>query len=300
MRVSVNGKIGPPEQASISVLDHGFLFGDSVYEVIRTHGRRPFRLLEHFERLSRSAEGIRLPLPSRERLLEDLYRTAEQVQADELYLRLIVTRGVGPSPLPDLADFGPPGIVVLAAPLPPVSPVTLERGYALALVDIRRNPPEALNPAYKTGNYLNNLLAMLEAKDEQADEAILLNTRGELTEGTRSNVFLVQQGTVSTPPLEAGLLAGVTRHEVLELCKQSGVPAREGRLTPEDLRTTDEVFITSTTKGLIPANRLGSWKGTPGPITRRLRQAWDVRVKEFLASREGTYDRRIPQADLPA
>lgn len=295
MRVSVNRKISRPEDACISVLDHGFLFGDSVYEVIRTHGRRPFRLLEHLDRLMGSAEGIRMLLPPRQLLVDELYRTAEQVEGEELYLRLIVTRGVGQMALPELTDFGQPGIVVLAARLPVVSPKIQERGCQLALVDTRRNPPQALNPAFKTGNYLNNLLAMLEAKDEDADEAILLNTQGELTEATRSNVFLVRGGTVLTPPLDAGLLAGVTRREVLEICKSEGISFREERLTPVDLETTDEVFITSTTKAIVPACRLGYWKGTaPGPVTEQLRRAWSRRVEAFLQSAPGLFDRAIP------
>jgi branched-chain amino acid aminotransferase len=304
MKINVDGRIESPERATISVLDHGFLFGDSVYEVVRTYGRRPFRLEEHLDRMERSAAGIALELPTRLHLAEELFRTGAEVPARELYLRLIVTRGVGKGLGLDLVDFGQPSVVIIAAPLVELEPSAYERGLTLALVRTRRNLREALDPALKTGNYLNNLLAMLEARRAGAHEGILLNAGGELTEGTRSNLFVVRGKAVLTPSLRSGLLAGVTRSEVIKLCLRAGLALAEASLAPRHLEDADEAFITSTTKGVVPVTRVGSraiGAGTPGPITRQLLESFEALVAKFVLAPETRLDRTIPElADGPS
>jgi branched-chain amino acid aminotransferase len=296
MRVYVNGQITAPEDARISALDHGFLFGDSVFEVLRTYGRRPFRVAEHLTRLERSAAGLGLELPARERLLEAIFRTCSEVSGPELYIRLIVTRGVGRGPGVDPLDFGDPGIVVIGDVLMEIDPALYERGCEVALVGARRSARAGLDPALKTGNSLNSLLALMQARAAGALEGILLNADGELTEAARSNLFLVRESIVSTPPLHAGLLGGITRDEVLRLCHEEQIPAVEQTLYPADLQKADEAFLTSTTKGLMPVTRVGGHpvgQGAPGPVTRRLRAAFQRVIEEFIRSPDTPLDRKL-------
>ena len=280
-----------PEEAAIPVLDRGFLYGDSVYEVVRTYGGRPFELERHLARLDRSAERIGLALPPREQMLRELSRTLEAAGNAESYARIIVTRGEGQFGLGAHLAEGRHRLVFLVRPLTAPPEEQYERGLCMAIARTRRNPPQALDPALKTGNYLNNILALREAHDAGADDAILLDLNGRVTEGTTSNVFFVQHGMLVTPPLALGMLEGVTRAVFIEVARREGLMLREEPHGPEALAAADEVFMTSTLREAMPVTSLvfldssGERKrlvaeGKPGPLSRRLRAAFRRYVEE--------------------
>ena len=288
--LNVEGRLVPPEQAFVPVLDRGFLYGDSVYEVVRTYGGRVFELGRHLDRMDRSAARIGLSLPQRTHLESELFRTLEAAGNAESYARLIVTRGEGRFGLaPHLAE-GLHRLIVLVRPLEPPAPEQYDRGLQMAVARIRRNPPQALDPALKTGNYLNSALALREAHAAGADDALLLDLRGQVTEASTSNVFFVQGGVVVTPPLVLGMLEGVTRGLVIEVARGDGLLVREEPHGPEALAAADEVFVTSTIREVMavtslllldgekPDRRVVSG-GKPGPITRRLHASFRRHVE---------------------
>lgn len=282
-RINVNGRIGAPDAAAVSPLDRGFLYGDSVYETIRTYAGRPFLLKPHLARLRQSAErlGIRYEAapvdPERE-----IARTLDEAGNEESAIRIVVSRGVGPIGY-DPEPLGPPTVVVYVRPCPALPDSFRREGVDIAIVRVTRNPATALDPAIKSSNLLNNLLAWQEARRLGAYEPILLNTEGKLAEGASSNLFLAREGRLRTPPLEAGILEGITRDFVLALARRDGLPASEEPLGPEDLRGADEAFLTSTLKGILPIRRCDGWPigvGRPGPMTRRLAELFDAAVRE--------------------
>ncbi|MGC4120378.1 MAG: aminotransferase class IV [Myxococcales bacterium] len=278
--VNLDGNLVAPEQAVVSVFDRGFLYGDSVYEVVRTYRGVLFELGAHLERLAESARRIALELPwTVERLASEAKRTVDASGNAESYLRVVVTRGEGELGLdPALARGG--RVVLIAQPLTTPPPEAYEKGVALALVGAEatgRNLREAIDPAAKTGNHLNAVLAMKAARERGAYEALLLDARGRVTEASSANVFAVRNGELLTPPLAAGILEGVTRRVVLALARATGVPAREAELWPDDLYGAEEVFITSTTRELVPVTRIAReadtkpiGDGKPGPVTLKL------------------------------
>jgi branched-chain amino acid aminotransferase len=286
--VFVNGTITDADRASVAVFDHGFLFGEGIYETLRTYAREPFLFERHLRRLRHSASLLALDVPwSDADLLADVRKTMAAQPGltgpsgvDEAYIRILVTRGVGdlsynPAACPQ------PSLVIIVKPFPGQPERTFSQGIKIALVSVRRNHPQALNPEIKSNNLINNALAMQEAIRRGAEEALMLNQAGELAECAQSNVFLVRGGAVRTPPLTAGLLPGVTREYVLELAASLGLDAREARLTPDDLQAADEVFITGTTREVTPVvavddHRVGA--GTPGPITTALLTEFRARV----------------------
>lgn len=274
---SVNGHVFPAENARVSVLDNGFTFGDSAYETIRTYGGRPFEWARHLRRLRASATrlGFEIPLTDVE-LLQHLDAVLARAENPESYIRLIVSRGVGDISYHFERVKGPTVVMVVKPHLSfPESHYT--EGVDVALVDIRRNHPRALDPAIKSSNLLNNVLAVREAQSRGAEEALLLNQEGRLAEGASTNVFLVREGTLRTPPLSTGILAGITREVVLELASTLGLPAREEALTADDLRRADEAFLTSSTREVVPIRRVDGQpvgNGRPGPVTRRLLEAF--------------------------
>lgn len=288
--VNLDGSLVAPEQAVVSVFDRGFLYGDSVYEVVRTYRGRLFELPAHLERLSESARRIALELPwPVEKLAAECRRTVDASGNPESYLRVVVTRGEGELGLdPALARGG--RVVLIAQPLATPPPEAYEQGVTLALVGAEatgRNLREAIDPAAKTGNHLNAVLAMKAARERGAYEALLLDGRGRVTEAASANVFAVRKGSLVTPPLAAGILEGVTRRVVLALAKKLGVPVHETELWPNDLYRANEVFITSTTRELVPVTRIARegdsvtvGTGRPGPVTRRLLEAFRARALE--------------------
>ncbi len=280
--VYVNGTIRPADQAVVPVFDHGFLYGEGVYETLRTYGREPFLFERHMMRLRQSAALLALAVPFSDAELDARVREtmAAQPEGDELYIRVLLTRGVGELSY-DPAVCPTPTLVIIVKPLVPPAERTFTDGIRLALVGLRRNHPDALNPMIKSNNLLNNALAMQEAYRQGADEALMLNQAGEVAECSQSNIFAVRGGAVLTPPLSAGLLPGVTREFVLDLARSLGLAAREARLLPEDVLSADEVFITGTTREVTPVRAIDDrpiGAGHPGPITRRLVSTFRGRV----------------------
>jgi len=276
--VNVDGRLVGERDAVVSVFDHGFLFGEGVYEVMRTYRQRPFLYEPHMRRLRASADRIALPLPTsdaeiRERIGATI--AAAQLPA-EAYIRLLVTRGVGEIGY-DPANCPAPTVVIIVKPHVELPREAYTEGVKIALVSVLRNHPESVNPLIKSNNLLNNALAMQEALKRGAAEALMKNHRGELAECAMSNIFLVSGGAVRTPPTTAGLLAGVTRAFVLELAAKTGIRAFEETLREEDAATADEIFFTSTTREIVPVVRLDDrviGSGKPGPVTQRLRAAF--------------------------
>jgi branched-chain amino acid aminotransferase len=272
-RINVNGVLGPPDQAAVSPLDRGFLYGDSVYETIRTYGGRPFLLKEHLDRLRRSAERLDIPYDEAPVDIEaEILRTIAGTGAAEAALRIVLTRGPGPIGY-DPEPCGPPTVVIYARPCPEIPEAWLREGVDVAIVDVTRNAPSALDPAIKSSNLLNNFLAWQESRRLGAYEPILLNASGHLAEGATSNLFLVRKNRLTTPRLEEGLLEGITRGAVLGLARRDGIETTEEALGPDDLRQADEAFLTGTLKGVLPIRRCDGWPirhGRPGAITLRI------------------------------
>lgn len=272
-RINVNGVLGPPEAAAVSPLDRGFLYGDSVYETIRTYGGRPFLLRRHLDRLRRSAGLVDIPYDRAPVDIErEILRTIADAGCPETAVRAVLTRGPGPIGY-DPDACGPPTVVVYARPCPEIPETWVREGVDVAIVDVTRNSPAALDPAIKSGNLLNNFLAWRQARRLGAYEPILLNAGERLTEGASSNIFVVRSGRLLTPGLEEGLLEGITRGVVLDLARRDGIETAEETLTADDLRGADEAFLTSTLKGVLPLRRCDGWPirhGRPGPITGRV------------------------------
>jgi branched-chain amino acid aminotransferase len=268
----LNGRIVPPSEARISVFDHGLLYGDGVFEGIRFYRRQLFKLDAHLERLVDSARAICLDLPY---TLAELAAAVRQTMAasalDNGYLRVVVTRGEGPLGI-DPSRCASPSLFIIADQLRMIDAATRERGARLIIAATRRLPPDGLDPRIKSLNYLNHILARIEANQVGADEAILLNASGRVAEGTADNVFIVRRGQLLTPPPVEGALAGITREVVLELARSAGLVALETPLAPYDLYTADECFLTGTGAELIPVlqvdgRRMGA---CPGPVYRDL------------------------------
>lgn len=279
--VSIDGRVGRPEDVRVQVTDNGFVFGDSAYETLRTYSGRPFELGRHLQRLRRTIALLGFELGIGDEDIEARIDACLSFAAnEESYLRVIVSRGVGDMTY-RFERIGEPTVVVFAKPLEPVSPSLYEAGARAAIVSIRRNPVEALNPAMKASNLLNNALAAREASARGAFEAILLNTRGEVAEGAGSNIFAVKDGRLLTPPLSAGILPGITRQIVLEIAAGIGQPFEERTLLADDLPRADELFLTSSLKEVGPITRLDDaviGNGHPGPVTLRLLDAYRSRI----------------------
>jgi len=286
IRVHIDGRVCLPEEAKISVFDRGFLYGDSVYETIGTVHGRLFAATDHLVRLERSAERIGLRTPPRAELERAIAETMAAAGNAESRVRIMVSRGPGKLDL-DPASAHDPKLIVIVGPLNPPSPEMYRRGVGVAIVSVARNSPRAIDPAVKSGNYLNNVLALGEARRRDgAYEAILCAADGSIAEGASSNVFVVSAGAVLTPPTEIGILDGITRAKVLELCRANEIPARPVRLSPEELRGADEVFITSATRAVLPVTRVDGQPvgtGEPGPVTRRLMGAYDELARVGVA-----------------
>ena len=286
--VNVNGRISDGASAVVPVFDHGFLFGEGIYEALRTYNRRPFLLDRHFRRLRASAAAIDLAVP-----LSDPQFTAridETMAAangsPEWYVRLLVTRGVGALSYDPVA-CPEPTVVIIVMPYTALPAALFASGIAIVRSSVIRNHPRALDPRIKSNNLLNNALAMQEALRKGAREALMQNHRGEISECAQSNFFLVRRGEALTPSLDSGLLEGVTRNFLFEVGRAAGVPVREAVLTDADLETADEMFITSTTRGVLPVTLLDGrpvGSGRPGPVTRALAEGFRRLAHELTAS----------------
>ena len=276
--VYVNGTITAAENAVVPVYDHGFLYGEGVYETMRTYNKVPFLFDRHMRRLRASAGRLQLDVPFDDRTLAGWIdqTVAAAGELREAYIRVLLTRGVGELSY-DLDATPQPSVVIIVKALEEVPPAVDTDGIRISLVPILRNHPGSVNPIIKSNNLLNNAIAMQQAKRTGAEEALMCNHRGELSECSQSNFFLVRGGTVLTPPLSAGLLEGITRGFVFDLAAEQGIDAREETLHPADLDTADEAFITGTTRELSPVVQIDDrvvGSGKPGPITLRLLQAY--------------------------
>ncbi|MDA8086415.1 MAG: aminotransferase class IV [Nitrospiraceae bacterium] len=254
--IYLNDRVVPLAQARVSVLDHGFLYGDGVYETMRVYGGVVFMMEEHLARLENSASLIELRLPKSPRQMKlAIYETLEACGHKDAYLRVTVSRGEGPIGLdPELCPR--PTFFVYAGRLTPPSRDYYEEGITLAVANTRRNLREALDPQIKSLNFLNNIRAKIEAKKAGAHEALMLNHRGHLAEGTTSNIFFVSEGALLTPGPECGILRGITRDTVLAMARRMDMKVVEGEFTEEDLLGSSEAFITSTIMEVVPVSRL--------------------------------------------
>jgi branched-chain amino acid aminotransferase len=281
--VNVNGRISGEKDAVISVFDHGFLYGEGVYETLRTYNGRPFLYDRHMRRLRRSAEMIVLDVPITDEQFAQRIRdtmAASNLDGSEAYVRVLLTRGVGELTY-DVRATPTPSVVIIVKPHEDPPAEAYERGVTVCLSPILRNHPGSVNPMIKSNNLLNNALAMQEALRRGGFEGIMRNYRGELTECTTSNLFVVRHGAALTPPLDAGLLPGITREFLFEIGQEIGIEVREQVLRDEDLFDADEAFLTSTTREAVPIvqvddRRIGA--GVPGPVTKALLEGFRRRA----------------------
>lgn len=276
-RVSIDGVVVTSADARVSVFDRGFLYGDSVFEVFRTYEGVPFAEREHLERLARSAERLMIPMPVPPEVLSSEVRaTLAAAGAGPWYVRVIVTRGTGPLTY-DPSTATEPVRVIIVAPLIVPPPEFYERGVAVALMRASRPTDDPRAAGAKASNYLANLLAVHEAKQKGAQEALVLGKGGQILEGASSNVFIVRQGKVSTPEPQPGILVGITRAAVLRAAAEEGIRVEEAEIRPEDLFEADEAFITSSIREVMPVTAAEGrtiGQGVPGPVTKRLHRGY--------------------------
>jgi branched-chain amino acid aminotransferase len=283
--VYVNGRISPADQAVVPVYDHGFVYGEGVYETLRTYNRVPFLYGRHMRRLRQSAERLLLDVPFDDHtLLGWINQTvAAAGELNEAYIRILLTRGVGDLNY-DLRSTPTPTLVIIVKPFEPPAARVFNDGIKISLVDMLRNHPKSVNPIIKSNNLLNNALAMQAAYRAGAEEALMCNYRGELTECSQANFFMVRGGAALTPTSAAGLLEGVTRAFIFELGRELGIDVREEVLVPKDLESADEMFITSTTRELSPVVKLDDrvvGSGKPGPVTKKLLDRYQQQAQEL-------------------
>jgi branched-chain amino acid aminotransferase len=287
---SIDFRIVPAEKAVVPVMDRSFLYGDSVYETMMSY-RKPeaFLLDRHYRRLLRSAEGIAFEIPfSEEQLRAHLAECLEAAGNKQSYVRVVVSRGTdfrfGLFPDPAVR----PTTVVLVDDVPRMPAEYYEKGAEAALVSVLRNHPRSVNPNIKTGNYMNNMLALIEAHGRKAADAIMLNQQGFVTEATTSNVFTVRDGRVLTPEVESGLLEGVSRALLKEIIAREKIPFAEKAIPEAEFLASEEIFLTGSIKEILPISRLNGkpvGNGAVGPVTRRLMQLWRAEVERITAKR---------------
>ena len=281
----MNGKIAPADQAVVPVYDHGFVYGEGVYETLRTYNKVPFLYDRHIRRLRASADRLLLDVPYDDAtMLAWIEQTvAAAGPLDEAYIRILHTRGVGELNY-DPKSTPTPTTVVIVKPFEAPAPRVFNDGIRIALVDMLRNHPKSVNPIIKSNNLLNNALAMQMAYRSGAEEALMCNFRGELTECSQANFFMVRNGAALTPTSEAGLLEGVTRGFLFEIGREIGIDVREETLYPKDLESAEEMFITSTTRELSPVVNIDGravGTGKPGPVTQRLLARYQERARQL-------------------
>jgi branched-chain amino acid aminotransferase len=277
MDVYVNGRFMPAEEASISVFDHGFLYGDGVFEGIRVYGGVIFRLQQHLERLYHSALCIMLDIPmSPEALQEAIVDTVRRRGLPNQYVRVVVSRGAGDLGL-DPKRCPQPSVIIIADTIALYPERYYTEGLELVTVATRRVSSDALDPRIKSLNYLNNIMAKIEAQQAGVVEAVMLNAEGYVAECTADNIFALRRGCLHTPSVAAGALQGVTRDSVLEIARDLGLETAESLLTRYDLYTAEECLMTGTGAEIVPVTRIDGRRigaGTPGPVTARIREAF--------------------------
>ena len=281
MKVWIDGTVVDGDRARLPVTDHGLLYGDGVFEGLRLHGGLLFRLEAHLARLARSGRALDLELPPREALAEIVLETVRAFAVRDAYVRLIVTRGEGPLGV-DPTRCGPPRVICIVDTLELYPAEKRAAGLDLVTASLRRPSPDSLDPRVKSLNYLNSVLAKLEARRRGADEALLLNLAGQVAEAAVANVFCVRDGRLSTPRPSDGALEGITRDSILRIAAELGIPAESATLDRYDLLGADEVFLTGSGSGIagvrsLDGQRIGS--GAPGALTGKLQVAFDEFVR---------------------
>ncbi len=272
--VYINGSLVPAAEATVSVFDHGLLYGDGVFEGIRVYGGNAFLLQDHVDRLYESAQAIRLTIPiPHDAMVAAVNDTLTANQISDGYVRLVVTRGAGTLGL-DIRKTTDPVVIIIADTITLYPAEIYENGMPLVTASTIRNHPGALNPRIKSLNYLNNILAKIEGTDAGFVEALMLNHKGEVAECTGDNIFIIKDGLIRTPPTDAGILEGITRNTVIRLAREAGHDVRETPLVRHDVYTSEECFLTGTAAEVIAVvsldgRQIGS--GVPGPITQDLR-----------------------------
>ena len=282
MKVFIDGKYGDERAAKISVFDHGLLYGDGVFEGIRAYNGRVFKLREHIDRLFYSAKAILLEIPmSHAQIMRAVVEACRANKIRDGYIRLVVTRGIGTLGL-NPCSCKKPSVIIIADKIQLYPPALYQKGMEIITVPTTRSLHSALNPAIKSLNYLNNILAKLEANNAGVEEAVMLNAEGYVAECTGDNLFIVKNGALFTPPLSAGALYGITRQTVIELAEEEGLAVSEPNLTRYDLFNADECFLTGTGAEIVPVVKIDGriiGAGKPGPITRKLEEEYRALTK---------------------
>ena len=277
MKIYIDGEYFDRENAKVSVFDHGFLYGDGVFEGIRAYNGRVFKLREHVERLFKSAKSILLTIPQTvDEVCEAVRATCEANEIHDGYVRLIITRGQGSLGLSP-NSCARPSLIIIADAIQLYPKEHYENGLTIVTAPTMRNLPNAINPAIKSLNYLNNILAKIEAANAGCEEAIMLNSDGFVAECTGDNLFILSEGTLCTPPLAAGALYGITRNVVMELARDLGLPVVEKNLSRYDVFVAEECFLTGTAAEVVPVVKVDQrviGEGVPGPWTSKLLAAY--------------------------
>ena len=273
LKIHINGKLFNKEDATVSVFDHGLLYGDGVFEGIRSYGGKVFLLTEHVDRLWNSAKALLLEIPiGKDEMVKAIQDTVDVNGITDGYIRVLVTRGCGTLGL-DPNRCSNPQVIIIADKIALYPDELYEKGLDIITVSTIRNHPAAVNPRIKSLNYLNNILAKIEGLQAGCIEALMLNHKGEVAECTGDNLFLVRDGVLLTPPTDAGILEGITRDAVIDLARDAGLEVREVSMTRHDIFIADECFLTGTAAEVIPVVKLDSraiGTGKPGPVTRDL------------------------------
>ncbi len=285
MFIFLNDKIVAEQEAAVSVYDHGFLYGDGIYETMRSYSGAVFMFERHRERLYRSASFIRLRLPVEGYIRNAVYDTLDANGLSDAYIRITVSRGKGPIGLdPDLCRE--PTFVVIAEQFREYPEQHYREGVKLIIARTRRNLKDALDPRIKSLSFLNNILARIEAKERGAYEAVMLNAEGFISEGTVSNIFFVRDNVLCTPSPDVGILDGITRELIIGLARRNGIRVNEGKFYPDDLFRSSEVFFTNTTAEVMPVSQVEDMDFDVGGITRTLGRLYREEVAEFIRKSE--------------
>jgi branched-chain amino acid aminotransferase len=289
--VSINGEIFEPQKAKISVFDRGFLFGDAVYEVTRSYGRIFFQIEEHIERLFNSADNINMNLgKTQSQMIDHIYSIYKKLNLDDIYMRIQVSRGQGPIGMsPGLAKSV--NEVIIMYPFQPSPQEHYTSGVTICVTERRRNSKRALDPNIKSGNYLNNVLAFIEGEKINAYETFMLNEQGNITEGTTSNIFCVKGRSLITPPASYDILRGITRKIVLSLAKNEGLKIEESGFPLDTLMDADEVFLTSSTREIMPISAINgvATKKSPGDVTTQLHKKYKRFIEDYCKNAQATH-----------
>jgi branched-chain amino acid aminotransferase len=281
--VYIDGQYYPKSQAKISVYDHGLLYGDGVFEGIRAYNGVVFKLKEHIDRLYRSAHAIMLNIPlTKEEMINAVLETLRKNNLRDAYIRLVVTRGFGDLGI-DPRKCQKPTIIIITDSIKIHSSEAKEKGIRAMIVWVRRDSVDATSHEVKSLNYMNSILAKIEANIAGYDEAICLDKNGYVSEGAAENLFIVREGKIITPPTSTGALVGITRKVILKLAQKIGYPTIEANITPTDLLTADEAFFTGTAAEIVPiveVNKRIIGEGKPGPVTRHLMSEFEKLVQD--------------------